>query len=672
MPIVVMPDGTHVDMPDQPDEGVLGYLKTMAHGAVKGLAGLPATLLDNYGDLAKANMEADLSAGKALTGQKADGKGFDAAVDQLRNNPNQRMTKKVDQLANFVGHEPRTTGQDFAHSAAEGAAGGIMGPGGVVKNAVIGASAGLGGETSAKLLQDDTPLNRVLGAIVGGAVPIVGGKLLPNNAEKVIKSSVGQMSNEDWKKAEDLKKFMTEQGMTHSNAQLLGPNSTLDDVFEKASTNQFVRPQVLKKLDNASSSAHEAFNNWTAGNLPPSGAGTRETLLDVQKAASEAIDKLYGKSNELYAKNLPWDINMQSYSPKQVNQIATTLKDVASDPARYGQLSAGGDFIRGIASDLESTVKPKGPASVPLVLGLDGKPLVMSPGPVAPNLPKGDVNNLLKTLNTRADKEGYAGLPLGDVKGVLRDATPEFQAARDAKSAFIKQNVNPVEQSLAGQLSQMGGGVKPDKYTANAQAISMVFPSNRRQPNEIVQLGKDIGADNVGKLFAEHVAQVAESHFKDTKNIAGQMTQPFDFKASLAGTNAQRQNINAALKVVAESNGMPAKSVQDGFFKLMGALDSYKDLKIAGGVGNATEQAVKSNYLSAMAAPLSRTGRYIEDAVMARTYRKIAQMVTDPKGLEQLRAIGQSGNHAQAQAYVRSVMAATAAENQTEDNKPAE
>lgn len=543
-----------------------------------------------------------------------------------------------------LGYKPQTTAERYVAAPLETAVAAVAGPGGFtapVRNAVIGTSSGLGAEGAASMFGDNA-VSRIAGALLGGFTPAVAGRFAPNS-QQLLKQATSHIPEQDWRRAKALEQTLSAGDIPHLKSQILGDKSTLADLVAVASTHPSVRPKLMAATENASEQSRKAFELWKNSNLPVAVDETKSVLSDVQSTATGKIASLKGQANAAYTKALPVGVSAATYTPAEVRKLVETLRVVAADPSKFGPLSSGGRFIGSLADDIEGSLQAS------KILGPNGKPLEVG-------VKKGYINNLLKDLNTRAEKEGYKGLSMDEVKVAIKGATPEFEAARAAKTTVMQTTVNPAQQGLMGQLAQMGGGVRPDRFTAKEGAINLVFPKDIRQPEAIVKLGKDLGGDGVGELLREHLGRSMERAVK-LSTEAGKSQQPFDFVREIAGTNAQRQNLEAALKVTSESLGANPAAVRNGFYKLMRAFESTKDLKLPASVDRAVlQQQAGLNAPGLLVAPQSRLGRVLWERATEKTFNQIADIVMSPDGLKKLEEIAKSTKPAVAEAYARSVL----------------
>jgi hypothetical protein len=190
----------------------------------------------------------------------------------------------------------------------------------------------------------------------------------------------------------------------------------------------------------------------------------------------------------------------------------------------------------------------------------------------------------------------------------------------------------------------------------------MTFPVDKAQPQAIRKLAEDVGPDQVGHLLREHLTRSMELASKGLDNTH---TTPAKFIEAIAGTPAQRTNIDAALEAVGQGQGNAA-AMKRGFYELMHAFSTYKDLKLAPGVAGANLQFEAGKSIPGMmVAPQSRLGRYLWENATAKTYQKIADLVTSPEGLAKLEQIARTPDQKVKGALLRGVIA----EAQGEDTK---
>lgn len=635
MPIVKMPDGALVDMPDNPTPEQLQKLAALSpatpqsrnplEGAVRTAKVGGSALLKGLLDLPSLIASGSASA----QNEKAYGPGSFIQPDAAGSIDPSRPLKDVDNL----GVKPQTTGEKYLASTLRGVGGSALGPGGLVKNAMIGAGAGLGSEGSAHAFGDNV-LSRLAGGLAGGGAVAIGQALKPN-ATNLVKTATKGVTDADWAKAKAVEMALDDMGMPHLKSQLLGAGSTLDDVVKDATSNQRVRPSVLAALRDVTGKAGKAFEVWANQHLPIQADERRDFLANLQRIAAEKEAELLKGSNTAYRGSLPPGVASEVYPEDFMRNLRAELTAMAKDPAQL----KGSVASQSILTDLLPRLQTKGNG-----------------------MAKGELNNIIKDLNTLTQKEGWAGLGKTKVGQLLKDYTSnDFGPARVAKAQFMKDNVEPMQQGLAGDIAHGKGGPDANKYTASESTLANVFPADKAQPLAIRKLAEDVGGEQVGLLLREHLTRNFE---RAAKGLDENVTSPAKFVEAVLGTPAQRKNIESALMESAKSQGQNPLAVKAGFQKLIGAFASYKDLKVASSIDSAAlNQEAGKNIGSAVIAPFSRAGRYLHDAVTARTYQQIADMVASKDGLAQLEKIARSQDPAYAQAIVRGMLATSGGNN---------
>lgn len=555
--------------------------------------------------------------------------------------------------------QPQTeTGKSLGRIG-EAVVGSVAGPGGLaapLKLAGIGLGAGVGAEIGGKLT-DENPLARLAGGLAGGGLPAIVQAIRPS-AETLIRQNTAGMTAADWRRAHNQEQVLNAMSMPHLKSQLLGPSSSLADVVAEASSHPAARPGILTAVRGAASRARSAMEEWKDQHLPVAVEEGRGLMQDIQNVAKQADEAAVGKANAAYRAEMP--PKGEVYSGDYVKEIKNAIESLANSP-KYGPTTAGGRTLLRFAQSKLPKEIPEVPAT-PSVAGAlvdeAGAPLVTFPGTAAipakfPEMPKDHLNNLVKDLNVLAEQEGWKGLPIDDLKGILKDYTPEFDAARQAKRGVMQAEVNPMRQGLAGTIARMGGGPKESKYTATGDIINLVFPADKAQPQAIAKLAQDIGGEQVGLILREHL----------TKALGKQVENPnlpAKFVDAVASTEAQRSNLEAAIKATARYHGANPAAVRNGLYELLHGFSTYKDLKIAPGVSGAAigHEAGKTSIGAALTPNVSGR-RFLWERASAKTYQKLAEIVTSPEGLKQIEQIARTPEPGRKAALVRGVIAAS-------------
>jgi hypothetical protein len=652
MPVVKMPDGALVDMPDNPTEeqlaalrGVaqknfgqkaLDWLKLGGSAAARGVAALPAMLLDlNLFD----------ESGKPLAGMPAS----DAVQD--------------------FGTKPKTTAEKYISSGIEGMTGALTGPGGLVapaKAAAVGVASGLGAQAGDQL-SGGNPLGRIAGGVAGGLGGGYAASRIGNVAPQVSTLAKEGLEGIDPKmieKASLLQAMAKNKGVDLDLAQALEgvgvPASNLTTIRNVLANNS-AGGRVQKTLRGQPMQL-ELEADAVAGGIPGMvlprdvaanklASAATNTVQNAKNARSAAVRADYAKAGDL---------------PESTRlEMAAALKEFLTEPGRtdaakaaakeaLGKLTgqSGSAEVSAARKALEAAMTPLersraqvalGAANAKLTEGV-GKPLhaldadtligdTVGPfkgTPLTPADPKsaGQIKLLAKVLNER-----------------LKADSPEIAAA-EAKFARISQSaVNPLKQGPTGQLATPRG-YKPD-VQASAEKLDALFA---RGGDAQVH-----GGGSIGRLANELKAADPEAFPAAVKTfIRGRLDKVFEASPqgpatagdaasklwdSLFKTRAQWQGMRDMAAGVARSYDLPEADVVRGLEQLgqitkaaksrpssVGGLQSAEAFQMGGKTYGADALRV-FGFL-----PFERAARKLEDATMRRTFSEFDRLLTTPEG----------------------------------------
>lgn len=512
-------------------------------------------------------------------------------------------------------YRPKSTEAGYTKSIMESVPAAALGPGGLGLKAASAVGSGVGAEALDNLVdpKGDNALARVAGSLVGGIAPwTIAGK--SPNAQQLVHESLSSTTPGDFVRANRLAKELADHKInSFLNSQLLGPRSTLDDLVVEASAYSHTRPRLETQTVGAPKEAKKALDVWFDKNVPPQMESRRTFLGDIKQLTTDKQKELKDLANFRYGQKMPQPIEVPGMTQVRADYPVQDMMDMHRELmalARSAKHRGGG------GADLEAFVRKQ-------LTQPDGLPVTN----------RWELNNIYKNLNAIKEKEGWLGLPDADLKKVIKKYTPDFDAARQAASSTIKNELHPMQQGLTGEVSRIGGEVRPDRYAAMESAFNRIFPLDRNQSTEILQFAKDIGEDEFAQFFGEYLKKAA------TKNLnrASGLDAPYQFTLDIARSPEQMANINTALKIVAKSMGASPQEVAKGFSNLMRAFNTYQDLVLAPGLNRADIGARAGvNLFGVVIAPHSRAGRASYDLVTRKTYQQIVDMVTSPDGLKQL------------------------------------
>ena len=651
MPVVKMPDGTLVNMPDNPSpeqleklramqrpvqvqeqtqelppvvvEGNVGegksnpfeYGRAVLTGAVRGAAGLPAfaadatsyltgKLLDQYANSEwNKNTPIGMAAGLAQAGRKK----FTDAIGM----------KTVGEGIEKVLPTETSPGPRFVQNISEGL-GGAFTPGSAMtlgQKLLMGAMSGTGAGVGETFYG---PLGGMAGGFLGGAGAGIA-LARTDNANRLLRQGMSEMdTTKDFAMAKRLERDLKEAGVTsHLKSQLLGPRSTVSQIVEQASEDPRVLPQLTTHLEKSGEQAQSALDKWRYSELPLGLESSRKRLGNVSKSAQAATKELGREANKAFEGKLVPGAPDDVLGEGEIIGLLDKLGQIADDPRYVGKLhkdNAEVERVMKTVSDLHNTYGVR----------------------------QGDLEGLARSLQAKAGKEGLDGQTARMVKEAIQDYTPGYTKAREAKTDFMKAVVEPAKEGLVGDAARTKS---PLSLTAK------FFPVNSTQVTEIRDFGRQVGAEALGSVLDEHIMKVANASFR--KPLTGP-AQIREFTAKLMGTQAQRKNVYAALDTLSEANGTDPRAARVGFAKLLRGLETFYDANSGTQLNRiALEQEAGKNIPGMAVALQSRFARFLQLGATAKTYKKIADIVTSPDGLKQLEEIANTEDPKILQTFIR-------------------
>lgn len=292
MPVVKMPDGHMVDMPDDPTPEQLDALRKVAE---------PQGFVDNAiragKNVARGAGDAALSALDGLFGSGGlDAKAYTENYQKtgqrdpslLKPQVNPIIQKGRELLDEFL---PKDPNPGYKSAIAEGVGGGLMAPGSLASRVITGGASGAGAEAAGKL-SDNNPWARLLGGLAGG----LGTGALMNKVtrvsprtEEIGKEILEGVSPQDLAKAKELMLQAKKQGV----------NLTLGQALEK-------RTNVNVVEDALANNRHGNLTQKTFRNQPSQVKTLSETMIDrlpgeIQNSPSAAANDLQSAATDTIA-----------------------------------------------------------------------------------------------------------------------------------------------------------------------------------------------------------------------------------------------------------------------------------------------------------------------------------------------------------------------------------
>lgn len=668
MPIVVMPDGVEVELPDNPTpeqrkdiESLLAAAPQSERPGAVGRTG--ASALAGYGKAAASIPSLLMAPANAFGGTP-----ISRAVGD--------MAKSV---ANFYENIGKKYGleNDYARSAVEAVGGGAA-FGGVTPTAVVSsASSGLGSEGAAKLFGDNA-LTRFLGGLAGGVGGAAAASRLGNvrpQTAAVAKEVLEGIDDGMLKRAQEFQAEAAGRGVQIDLAQALksvgapvGNIETLRNFLAQKKHGNQVQA-VLQAQPNQL--YREA--NRTVDALPGVNYGERQTANNLQEAATSTINAAKQQRSaavrQMYA-------DAGDLSPAARKDLSSVVQNFLKQPGLTDDVQAAAKTflakLSGRNSDLEGkvtsarealaaakTASERAAAQKALAVAnaelssAGAKPLraldvdtwiseLTGPfkgTPLSPVNPK--ASGQVKMLGTMLNKQFQA-------------LSPQVAAAEREFARLSDTLVNPLKQGVTGEFAT-SRGYKPD-VAASMQKFSALL--NRgvdtdAKTSDIIRLAKELRAKDPAAFqdaFKSHLSmklkQVAEPG-----GVAAAEANNFDIAVKIAKTlwpsEAQAQGLRDAVSVIAKQNGTNPVEAVRGLNKLIQLTDAMKSRPQAiGGLGQRDLFELGSKAYGADALrifgflPFERAARRLEDTVLSKTLTQFDEILTSPEGAQLLAKLG--------------------------------
>ena len=524
MPIVKMPNGQLVDMPDNPDPELLQKFKDhLATTKVDNSAPieLPGNNPSTMDRLAAAHNKAmpemvnavDVGLRKGLLGLQNLGLQTGKQIGQLAKPylpqvPEGKFKDTVvnarDVIYNYMNPEdPKTnTGKVMANLIASGS-GGVVAPGNMGQNAAMGLAGGIGAEGAAKVFGDN-PVTRIIGSLVGSGVHGLATKEYLNRAT-LAREMLSDVKDEDLSKAMQNQRDDFARGIPTHLGQAM-PTASNIDTYADALANS---PQGKSIAELLRDQPYRISNRAEAelAKLPGELLGPHTVANRVQKAATEVIstaDKVPGKvwtdTFEEAAKTAGKDI------PEET--IKTVVKGLLDKRDTYAQATSEYKALDELVSRFAET----NPNTKELGFLTDASKLHRSLNDFKSSLSK--ENLAKKNYSTSVDK--FIGKTIQEVKGKLGEALEPYGKANKAY-AEAKKVVTDLKETEIGRLAQRRGAIAGQE--ASMSPIRELFNKGSLPgaPSEILHAADKMVEVGRGKAFVD----AGKSHFAELIDKAG-------------------------------------------------------------------------------------------------------------------------------------------------------
>lgn len=574
MPLVKMPNGQVVDMPDKitPElekslreihPEIFGEEPSLGQKAVTGLKAIgekAKELGGEYGREALAVADAGVKGAMIIPKTVVDaGATLSGMAD--RNLPESMRipgaTQALQKISGFLTpiQAKTPTGKALSNIAAS-TAGGMIAPGSKLTNAAIGLGAGLGSEGAASVLGDN-PVTRIGGGLVGGGIGSLRGAF-QDNSPALAREAIEGVPTRDLNRAIGTMQQAKQEGVPLNLSQALDQPSNVDAYIGTLAQNQ-----AGKQTSNL----------------------LREQPIRVQEEARRRIGAMPGQPlDDLSAAN-----NLKGAAQARIAQLGEQRADIfrrtlADSQLRHPQAVPTHEMFNAIMN-LERRRNQYTPSSAEhrLLTDLQGRlfnngNMLTNPEQIYQTIRsfKGDYDpGNLAASNINKDAAKY-------VKGIATSITQNMRAmqpyrdADDAFRQFTRAEINPVKRSIVGTIA--GKKRQPEDQSANVNLVENVFKKGTTEGgnSSILRLADELNLAGRGEDFLNsaktHIANKVDEAFRSQTNRVNEASAG-NLKRAL-GSETQLDNVargtNDILIGQARIRGIPDEAAYaDGFKKFM-------------------------------------------------------------------------------------------------------
>ncbi len=684
MPVVKMPDGQLVELPENPSPQEMAALTQLSQQAPvpQGMGeAVGRRLLAGFGRAAGGLMQG----ASTLAGTFLPPSGAEAATtpDVRELNPASRALKGWGDRAESYWKDlgDKSTIKGIPAAALEGVGGAATSGQLGLTSLLSGAGAGTGQEVG-KRVGGDSAAAQIGGALLGGLAGGVVGSKLSSARPQTAEISREMLEGID---ADTLKRAQAFQAEAFKNGAPGGVRVDLAQALEAvgapAGNIRTVRnflanrsqgnqvQQTLREQPGQLSMAADLY----AGGLPGTNYGMPSASSRLVEASTNLIEEMKkarsAEVRQLYAAagNMPEEGRKQLITIAQsMMQAPGTLKAVKDELATFiGKLSPSVDSqaARAVGDARKALAEASSPSQ--RMAAQSQLAAAKAPAPPPGPLHALDVDTALSELTGP-----YRPTPLnpvdpklrGQVKGVagrlnegLKNASPELAAAERRFSALS----GPINQVKAGPVGMMAGrqGFQEGIPTPSGrfEALMQRGTDPSAKVSEIRTLGEQLmkadpeAVPNAVKAYVSSRIKQAMTPGPDSATAANNTDMAQKIAANLFGNELQYQGLKDAVSVSAKSLGQNPTDVVRGLDHLVRLTKAAASRPQ--GIGGLGQQEIfsmggKSYGADALRVfgflPFERAARRMEDVVLSKTLSELDTILTSPQGADMLAKLGKT------------------------------
>lgn len=609
----------------KPDSGLGHKLKLFGSDILKGLASLPAMAAD-YGI-------------NTIPG----GMGTMAPAPPIQPGP---LASKALQASMTT---PNTPAEQWQSAATQGAAGALVGPGGLsapLRTAFTGGMSGLGAKAGGDM---GGPLAALLGGVLGGGMASLATGTR-GTKEALSREVLESTTEADLRKAAIFMEQAKQAGMPVNLSQAMPKSTNLDEMIAALSKSRHGKMTAAMlhgqpgaaatSLDMEIQQLPGQVQSWQ-GAANAAQTATSNVMANVKGARTALVEPLYKGAGNLGSKapkelssTIDRFVNSAGVSPK-VAQEALALKEellkssINGAPRTNAQdIKAAIDSFRGGIKRTQNPLNPKEQGEMKFL-----------------------VDQLSRQLATKSPLIGTANRLYSDVS---------------------RNVVDPLKKSVVGRLAG-AAGAQPDKE-AVASRVKAVFDAGTlpgSKTSDILTLERSLRGSGQQQVFQD----VAKTWLADKLSTAAKQSggRPSEgtaaaIESAFMADGKSRQGLTDVLVALARSKGLPDDSLQSGMKHMLSyvAAAARRPGPVAGTSPAELAQASRSGALRSagnftVLQPFRQVAKRLNDALNADAYSFMDRALNTPEGVELLIKMGKLPPHSPAASQALATFLGTAA-----------
>lgn len=676
MPIIDLPDGNQLDVPDDAPPEMLAAVRTKLQGMGKFNAAQsipkPAGFLESTArDLVTgfghaANLIPKLYALDAQVTKK-DQPEYAAAAHKVADTNN----------AYFDEVGAKSTNNTYAQKAVRGVGGALATGPASLPNMAAGAGSGLGDEVAVRMSNGQpNPLLRatanVVGGLVGGTVGGLASRARPQTVD-VAKEALEGITPEQLQAAQSYKNQLAAKGTDIDLAQALqatsgnaGNLASIRDFLAQRSQGDKVQQTLRAQPGQLGREAE-----LTVGSLPGTNFSAQQNANNVQEAASGALQDAQ-RARSAAVKGLYADAGNLPDSSRSA--LGAILNKYAMQPGATEVLKARaaelGQKLLGNDPKLASAVE-EARAAVSAAKSSSERATAQAALAAANSAMQGAATKPLRALDVDTwigelrgpwkgqdlkvaypKEQGQIKGLAGELNKAFQDMSPAVAKAAGEFKRITDETVNPLKQGPIGLLNQAHGA---DPATAAMVSKFDGLMNKGTDPtakvSDIATAVKELGKKDPAAFedaFKGWVSRKVQGALEPgVGNVAEAQANPEKLYNNVFKDPLQWQGIKDATAGMAKLRGDDPAAVIRGLENLRQITTAIKfrpeavggvsaiDLKQLGGSSNTANLVRIASFL-----PVNRLGEGIERATFGKTLSQLDTILTSPEGAKMLIELG--------------------------------